>query len=142
MSETSSIPAFQDELISTVSALSAFAGVPFTLGSPVGPWPRDCCYLGDVAIDEQSHELGNMERREQFEQDVYISSVREGTIQSDPRDKAFALRDAIAGQLKSDSTIGGTVIWAQMGGGSLSAKADAERRECELRLVIRCMSII
>lgn len=142
MSETSTVPSFQDQFITTLAANAAFAGVPIVVGSPVGEWPRDTVFLGDVDTEESSREWGNQSRDEFYNQTVYLSSVREGTSNTDARDVVYALRDAIASELKSDPTMGGTVIWALMQGGPLSLKANATRREAELRITIRCRAKI
>lgn len=141
--ETSTIPAFQDMFVATIGALAVFTGVPVTVGAPDGAFGSTMIVLGDVAIDEQPVFLGTQQNRDEtYEQDLYISVVNEGTSDSDPRSDAFAYRDAIAGQLKTDPTMGGTVIWAVMGGGQLRQPSNPTRREAVLRLVIRCKARI
>jgi hypothetical protein len=152
MSETSTVPTFQDTLISTLSGLDAFAGIDVSLGIPQGQPQRTCVKFGDVEMTETSRYLGNVSRLEEYTQTVYISVVNEGVDQKTVRDTAYELRDAIAGQLKLDPSVGGTLIagnvvtgggWAVAGPAeSVKLKANQTRRECELRFSIRCTAII
>jgi hypothetical protein len=70
--------------------------------------------------------LGNRRRDERYTLRVYCSSSRGTADQKVTRDRAFALMAAAEDGLRADSTLGGRVMSAQVGGRIALQQTDAD----------------
>lgn len=133
---SSTYPAAKQALITLLQARPALAGVDVEWASPSGSAADEIISLADARGGITSAAIGSQRREEAYTQDVVISVVQSTGDQSFPSLRAFALRDEVAAQIRSDATLGGVVRWALDEGWECVERSNGTRSETQVTMHI------
>lgn len=142
---TSAIPTFTANLLTQLKARSALATVQVVDGGDFLPDPqREFISLGDVTWEQDWRLLGGAvapstrTKREQFDLEITIWVQQEATDQAAAVNRAFALMAEIETQIRTDPTVNGACIVAQVRRGRLRKLANEGQRGARLTCFVRC----
>jgi hypothetical protein len=102
------------KLLTLLPARTALANVQVSYGAPLPEPALEFIWLSDVHGEEDWEAMGV--KQEDYNLDVIINATIEATDQQAATERAFVLRDEIDALLLSDTTVGGTVTTAKVGG--------------------------
>ena len=131
---TSTIPAFKNELYTRLAARSGLNGVQVSYGWPTGALQREHIILGGVDGSQEFRTIGAQHRMEEYTVTVYINVLREGVQQQTCDERCLTLMAEVETELRSDPTVGNTVLTAELGSFVLEPLANDQSREARLRV--------
>lgn len=137
----SSVPALKTNLTAALQARPNLSGIQVTNGAPLPNPSREYVWLADVEGDEEPAALGRNRHSEIYSLTVIIQAIREGVDQAAATARAYAFRDEIDTQLRSDVTVGGALGsgWAYVGGHfKLEELANDSQRGALLTITVSC----
>lgn len=114
----SSQPDLKANLLAALDERPGLAGVQVTWGWPKTP-AKEFIALTDIRGVQAKAELGprrRANREESYKLEVIVKVEKQGTDQSIATLRAYAIAEELADQLLLDSTVGGSVREAQVGG--------------------------
>jgi len=138
---TSTVPALKKNLLASLVALPGFTGVQLSYGAPLPNPAREYVWLGDVEGDDVPAALGRNRHAETYNLTVIIQAVKPGTDQEGATERAYAFRDLIDTQIRSDITVGGALGsgWAYVAGHfKLEELASDTQRGALLTIEVAC----
>lgn len=138
---TSSVPALKRNLATALAARTALSGIQVTYGAPLPNPGREYVWLADVEGDEEPAALGRNRHAETYNLTVIIQALREGADQQSATERAYAFRDEIDTQLRSDVTVAGALGsgWAIVAGHfKLEELASDSQRGALLTITVAC----
>jgi hypothetical protein len=138
---SSSVTALKENLTGALAGLPSLSSVQVTYGPPLPNPAREYIWLGDVEGDEEPAALGRNRHREHYFLTVVIQSIHEGQNQQTASERAYALRDVIDTQLRTDPTVAGALGsgWAYVGGHfKLEELANDQQRGALLTIQVEC----
>lgn len=115
----SSAPAFKAALLTALQARSGLSGVTVSYGAPAGgAGAREFVALADIDGTQEYATLGATaaarRKDETFTMTVYCSVLREGQMQQECTERAFALAAEVEDAVREDPEVGGTVRVAEV----------------------------
>lgn len=134
---TSTIPAFKNALVTRLAARTGLDGVQVTYGWPVGAVKREHIMVGGADGTQEYRTIGAQHRFEEYVVQVYVNVIREGVQQQTCDERCLALLAEIENELRSDPTVGNTVMTAEVGSFNLESLANDQTREARLRVGIQ-----
>lgn len=140
---TSTIPAFKAALLTALQARAGLSGVQVTYGWPSGQVKRESIMLGGVTGTQEFRTVGATQKMENYSLTAYITVIKEGSaLQQSADERALAIMAEIEAELRSDLTVGNTVLTAQVARYDLEPMASSETREARLTVTIDVMARI
>jgi hypothetical protein len=106
---------FKTNLEAALDARPGLNGVQVTIGFPKVP-AKELVMLGDIKGTQEPASIGRLSREERYKLEVTIKVERQGTDQSVPTTRAYAIAAELEQQLRDDPTVAGAVRIAQVGG--------------------------
>lgn len=129
-------------LMSTLASTTALAGVDVSWEGPAESAPDEVIAFTASRANISSASIGQQKRWEEYDLTIIISVLQSDPNQFTPLQRAYALRDAIAGVVRADATIGGAVTWALDQGWDLNDRSDGNRSESQVTMQIHCKARI
>lgn len=124
-------------LVALLSARGGLSGVQIGYGMPPGALQREHILLGLVDASQEYRALGTARKFEDYTATVHIGVMREGTDQQAADERALALLAEVEATLRTDPTVSGTVLTAEVGNYRLEPLANENTREARITLDIR-----
>jgi hypothetical protein len=119
---TSTIPATLDSLIAALRARPGLVNVVVHDGTPISDEGTDYIAVGwsdedatSVNARQEPATLGNLRRAETYDINCQVCSWNGSTDMQSARDAAFAMFAEVEDALRTDGTIAGNVIFADIG---------------------------
>jgi hypothetical protein len=135
------VPALKANLTTALTARANLANVQVIYGAPLPNPSREYIWLGDVEGDEVPAALGRNRHSEIYNLTVIIQALHEGQNQQTATERAYAFRDEIDTQLRSDVTVAGALGsgWAYVAGHfKLEELASDSQRGALLTIEVAC----
>lgn len=137
MAGTSSVPTLKSNLVAILQARAALSEVQVSYGPPLPNPGREFIWVGK-AIGAQAWAAGGKTKSEEYEQTVTIVVTHMGVDMAAADARCFALMVELENALRTDTTVGGAVTDATVGGFELGEGVDSESRESSLIVRIEC----
>ena len=139
---TSTIPALKNELATRLAARSGLAGVQVSYGWPVGAVLREHIMVGGADGSQEYRAIGAQHRFEEYTLTIFVNVLREGGQQQTCDERCFALMSELEAELRSDPTVGNTVLTAEVATINLESLANDASREARLKVGVRVQARI
>lgn len=124
-------------LVALLQARAGLAGVQIGYGMPSGALQREHMLLGTVDASQEYRAIGTTRKYEDYTATLHISVTREGTNQQAADERALALLAQVEAALRSDPTVSGTVLTAEIGRYRMEPLASETTREARITLEIQ-----
>lgn len=124
-------------LVTLLQARPGLAGVQIGYGMPPGALQREHILLGLVEATQEYRALGTTRKFEDYTATLHIGVTREGTNQQAADERALAIMAEVEGVLRTDPTVSGTVLTAEIGRYRVEPLASETTRECRITLDIQ-----
>jgi len=134
---TNTITAMRAALITALAARAGLDGVQIGYGMPSGALQREHILLGPVDGTQEYRALGTARKFDDYTVSLFISVTREGTNQQAADERALALMAEVESELRTDPTVGGTVLTAEVSRYRLEPLASDTTREARITLDIQ-----
>ena len=145
---TSTIPTLKANLVTQLQARGGLAGVQVSYGPPLPNPQREYIWVGDVegAQSFAAFAAANTlyQRREEYNVQVIIGVLHEGTDTKATDDRCFALLAELEQQVRTDPTVSGAINVAQLTTFRLTefVSPDGMNRTAQLIVDINCQQWI
>jgi hypothetical protein len=134
---TTTITAMRTALLALLQARAGLAGVQLGYGMPPGALQREHMLLWLVEASQEYRALGTTRKFEDYTVTMHIGVVREGTNQKAADERALALMADVEAALRTDPTVSGTVLTAEVARYRLEPLASETTREARITLDIQ-----
>lgn len=124
-------------LVTALSARAGLSGVQIVYGMPPGALQREHILLGPVDGTQEYRALGTARKFDDYTVTLYITAMREGTNQQAADERALAIMAEVEDEVRTDPTVGGTVLTAEVSRYRLEPLAGEGAREARITLDIQ-----
>jgi hypothetical protein len=132
------IPDTKANLKTQLEARPGLAGVQIVYGIALPNRRNECISICSAKDGQQWGLIGQRARNEEFTLTVYVCVVKTTKNQQAVTERAFAIADEIGDQLRTDPTVDGALMVAQVAGADLDEFANDQKREAILTVRLAC----
>jgi hypothetical protein len=134
---TTTITAMRAALIALLQARAGLTGVQLGYGMPSGALQREHILLGQVEATQEYAAIGTVRKFEDYTVALFISVTREGVQQQEADERALALLAEVDACLRSNPTVSGTVLTAELARYRMEPLASDTTREARITVEIQ-----